>query len=107
METLDVELKKEYNKVMEEPEIAAAVDLKKEGKGPFTVDDQIPDSITHLVIAPTETLTFFYGKFLDYKGILKESSGEGLTFAAYLGGVVLGGLHALMEGRIPEGGDKG
>ena len=58
----------------------------------------IPElSISHTVLMPVETATFFYDKFVEYK----ERSGEELFFTQYLGRIVLGGLHDLMEGRLP------
>ena len=69
------------------------VEFLKEGSSLANVE-----RIHHSVSMPVETATLFYGKFEEYK----EKTKEDMTFAEYLGRVVLGGLHDLMEGRLPR-----
>lgn len=78
--------------------LEAAKDLLEEEAGEALLEEDLPETITHVVVIPTETATFFYGKFLSY---ITENNNDEITFASYLGGTVLGGLHALMEGRVP------
>lgn len=58
------------------------------------------EPIRHEIHMDSEVAQFYYGKFVEFMESNPEFSD--LTFARYLGDVVLTPLKALMDGVVPE-----